>query len=418
MKIYVKRNKCRLCGSKKISKFLNLPSAPPGEQLKKKIIEKYYNVPIDLYICSKCFHVQLLSIPSNHLMWNNEYTFMPGYNPDIVNHFRKTVLYLKNKLNLNIKNAFEIGSNDGLFLSLLKEKFSSNVLGADPSLLPRKSAEKKGIKTLNMFFDYKNSKLILKRYGKFDLVVANNVFAHSDNLSGMLKGIVNILDNNGHFIFEASNLLDVLKKKLIGTIIHEHLSVHSVTSLAPFFKKHNLEIIDVIHNPNIQGGIIIGVVKKISKKNKIFKSVKIHLKKEEKFGLKSKKKLKLFASDFKLFFKKFKNKIKTNNRVKNIVCIGAARSLPIILKILGIEQNVKSVLDNNKFKLGKFLPSEHNIKIENQNSHSYSKENYYLITAWVHTNRVIKILKKHILKKKQNLNVVTIFPKFKILNLK
>ena len=68
-------------------------------------------------------------------------------------------------------------------------------------------------------------------------MVANNVFAHCDNLSDMLKGIENILDDKGYFVFEASNLLDVLKKKLIGTIIHEHLSVHSITSLVPFFKK-------------------------------------------------------------------------------------------------------------------------------------------------------------------------------------
>ena len=74
-------------------------------------------------------------------------------------------------------------------------------MGADPSLLPRQFAQK-GIKTLNMFFDYKNSKTIKNKYGKFDLVVANNVFAHCDKLSDMLKGIENILDNDGYFIFD------------------------------------------------------------------------------------------------------------------------------------------------------------------------------------------------------------------------
>ncbi len=418
MKVYKKRNNCRLCGSKKIVKFLDLPSVPPGEQLKKNINQKYYEVPIDFFFCTKCFHVQLLSIPSNKLMWNNEYTFMPGYNPDIVNHFNNTVLHLKNKLNLNIKKAFEIGSNDGLFLSLLKKNFSSKVLGADPSLLPRKFAKKNGIKTLNMFFDFKNSKIIKNKYGKFDLVVANNVFAHCDNLSDMLRGIYNILDNDGYFIFEASNLLDVLKKKLLGTIIHEHLSVHSITSLVPFFKRHNLEIVDVLHNKKIQGGVIIGIVKKINKKNIIYKNVKYHLENEKKFGLKSKTKLKKYSNEFKDFFKKFNNQIFRNNPKNNIICIGAARSLPIIIKILGIEHHIKSVLDNNKFKFNKYLPSKYNIKIENQNTHNFSKKNVYLITAWVHTNRVKNMLKNKILKSKQNLKVITIFPKFKIIQLK
>ena len=418
MKVYKKRNNCRLCGSKKVFKFLDLPNTPPGEQLKKNTNQKHYNVPIDLFFCSNCFHVQLLAIPSNNLMWNNEYTFMPGYNPDIINHFSKTVLYLKNRLNLKIKKAFEIGSNDGLFLSLLKKNFSSNVLGADPSLLPRKFAQKKGIKTLNMFFDYKNSKSIKKKYGKFDLVVANNVFAHCDNLSGMLKGIENILDNDGYFIFEASNLLDVLKKKLIGTIIHEHLSVHSITSLIPFFKKHNLELVDVLHSQKIQGGVIVGIVKKINKKNKISENIKKHLQNEIKFGLRSKTKLKRYANEFKIFFKKFQKKIISNDVKKNIFCIGAARSLPIIIKILDIERNIKSVLDNNKFKFNKYLPSRYSIKIESQNKHKYSREKIYLITAWVHTERVLSMLKKQVSKKGENLKIITIFPKFKILHLK
>lgn len=418
MKVYKKRNSCRLCESKKVFKFLDLPTTPPGEQLKKKLYQKHYNVPIDLFFCSECFHVQLLNIPSNKLMWNNEYTFMPGYNPDIINHFNNTVLYLKNKLNLKIKKAFEIGSNDGLFLSLLKKQFSSDILGADPSLLPRKFAKKKGIKTLNIFFNYKNSKSIKKKYGKFDLVVANNVFAHCDNLSDMLKGIDNILDNNGYFIFEASNLLDVLKKKLIGTIIHEHLSVHSITSLVPFFKKHNLELVDVLHNQKIQGGVIIGIVKKKDKKNIISKNVKKQLKNEIKFGLKSKTKLKKYAYEFKIFFEKFQKKISKLNIKKNIFCIGAARSLPMIIKILDIEHNVKNVLDNNKFKFNKYLPSRYSIKIESQNKHKYSKNKIYLITAWVHTDRVLNMLKKKFSNPSENLKIITIFPKFKIFHLK
>ena len=418
MKVYKKRNSCRLCGSKKILKFLDLPSVPPGEQLKKKINKKHYDVPIDLFFCLKCYHVQLLSVPSNNLMWNNEYTFMPGYNPDIIRHFNNTVLYLKNKFNLNIKKSFKTGSNDGLFLSLVRKHFSSSILGAEPSLLPRKIAKKKGIKILNIFFDYKNSKNIKKKYGRFDLVVANNVFAHCDNLSDMLKGIENILDDKGYFVFEASNLLDVLKKKLIGTIIHEHLSVHSITSLVPFFKKHNLEIIDVLHNQQIQGGVIVGIVKKINKKNTIFKNVKYHLENEKKFDLKNKTKLINYAKEFKTFFKKFNNQILKYNIKKNIICIGAARSLPIILKLLGIEYHVKSVLDENKFKFNKYLPSKYIIKINNQNIHKYSSKNLYLITAWVHTERVINNLKKKILRSNRDIKVITIFPKFKIFKLK
>ena len=90
----------------------------------------------------------------------------------------------------------------------------------------------------------------------------------------------------------------------------------------------------MLHNQQIQGGVIVGIVKKINKKNKIFKNVKYHLENEKKFGLKSKTKLINYAKEFKTFFKKFNNQILKYNIKKNIICIGAARSLPIIIKLL------------------------------------------------------------------------------------
>ena len=147
-------------------------------------------------------------------------------------------------------------------------------------------------------------------------------------------------------------------------------------------------------------------------------NVKKQLQNEIKFGLRSKTKLIKYANEFKIFFKNFQKKITRKNIKKNIFCIGAARSLPIIIKILDIEHNVESVLDNNKFKYNKYLPSRYSIKIENQNNHKYSKEKIYLVTAWVHTERVLRTLKKHVSKTGENLKIITIFPKFKILHLK
>ena len=46
-------------------------------------------------------------------------------------------------------------------------------------------------------------------------------------------------------IFEVSYLSDVINKKLFDTIYHEHLDYHSVIPLVVFFKKINLQIIDI-----------------------------------------------------------------------------------------------------------------------------------------------------------------------------
>ena len=57
--------KCRLCKNSKLIKILNLPPTVPGEQLKKTKNEKNINfIPIDLFLCTKCKHVQLTHVPN------------------------------------------------------------------------------------------------------------------------------------------------------------------------------------------------------------------------------------------------------------------------------------------------------------------------------------------------------------------
>ena len=50
------------------------------------------------------------------------------------------------------------------------------------------------------------------------MVAANNVFAHSDDLAGMAKGIHHLLADNGVFVFEVSYLIDVMEKMLFDTV--------------------------------------------------------------------------------------------------------------------------------------------------------------------------------------------------------
>ena len=88
-------------------------------------------------------------------------------------------------------------------------------------------------------------KLSLKKYKSFDVITANNVFAHIDDIQNVFLLLKNLMHNKSLIIFEVSYLLDVIKKKLFDTIYHEHLDYHSVIPLIYFFKKMDLKIIDI-----------------------------------------------------------------------------------------------------------------------------------------------------------------------------
>lgn len=404
------KKKCRLCNSSNLKKVLNLPKTVPGEQLKINKKDPDINlIPIDLYMCASCKHVQLIHVPNFKNLWGKDYTFKPSDNPELINHFKKTVNFLKKNYLKKINFAFEIGSNDGIFLKEINNQFKSKVLGIDPSDEPVKIAKKNNIPTIKDYFDFNISKKIKKKYGSPDLIIANNVFAHMDDMRSIVKGIDHLLEENGYFIFEASYLLDVVKKFLIGTIIHEHISVHSLHSLKPFLANFNLHLIGIRHVSKIQGGAIIGIA--IKSKSKIKSNIiKKFIEIEKNSGITS---VKNFENYNKVFHSKiniFKDKISNKSTKFDIIGYGAARSAPLIIDLLGIRNKMKFIIDDNPRKSGKYL-SIGNIPI---NSFSISKSKLQntliVILGWAQTERIIVFLKKNKIK----CYVATIFPKFQI----
>ena len=79
------------------------------------------------------------------------------------------------------KNSYiiDVGSNDGVALKPFKDRKYKNILGIEPAKNLAKLANKNKIKTFNGFLETKNLSKIKKNA---DLILASNVFAHSDEL--------------------------------------------------------------------------------------------------------------------------------------------------------------------------------------------------------------------------------------------
>ncbi len=412
IKFKTKKN-CRLCRSNKLKKVLDLPKTVPGEQLKKSKKEKNLNlIPIDFYMCAKCKHVQLIHVPYFKKLWGKEYTFKPSDNPELVNHFCNTVKYFKKNFNKKVNFAFEIGSNDGIFLKEIKKQYNAKILGIDPSDEPVAIARKHKIPTIKDFFNYSLSKKIKKKYGSPDLIIANNVFAHMDDMHSIVKGINHLLEENGYFIFEASYLRDVVSKHLIGTMIHEHLSIHSIFSLKPFLSLYNLQLIGLKHVNKIQGGAIIGIAiksKKIIKSNEVQNFINI----EKENNLTTIKGLKNFNNVFHSRINKFKKQINKKYLNQSIIGYGASRSAPLIIDLFELRNKIEFIVDDNPRKINKYL-SIGNIPIYNfKKKKKYLNNKIIFILGWAQTERIILFLKKN----KIRANIATIFPKFEIIKI-
>lgn len=352
MKIYSRRKNCRLCNSKKLKLGFKLKPSPFGDiffSSKKKAILGH-KVPISIYRCEKCKHIQNSEYVNPKLLWK-DYTYLSSQSQMIIDHLGDVSKKVIKKYKLSKKDlVVDIGSNDGTFLKNFKSK-SIKIFGVDPAKNVVKMANKRGIRTLASPINKKAVKTIIKKSGKAKIVLAFNVFAHNNDMNYFTKCAKDLLTKDGYFIFEAQYLRDIYKKRILGTFLHEHISHHSIYSLLEFFKRHNLNFYDLEFN-EIQKGSIIGYVSNNIKLKKTEKFKKALLR-EKKENLNSLKNVRSFNTYIDKNFT-LCQKILSKYKDKLITGFGSARMGPIYAINFGFMNKISYLFDDHFMKVNKF----------------------------------------------------------------
>jgi SAM-dependent methyltransferase len=230
---------------------MQLTPTPPANAFvpRDKLNEAQAVFPLDLHLCRDCAHAQLPDVVDPEILFHN-YVYVSGTSPVFVEHFRRYAedaeARFMSKGTSGGRAGFivDIGSNDGTLLKQFQAR-GHRVLGVDPAQAIARQANAAGIETLDRFFDPALAREIRRTSGPADIVTANNVFAHADDLAGIAEGARLLLAPEGAFVFEASYLGDVIERLLFDTIYHEHLAYHSVAPLKRFLAAHGLRLIDV-----------------------------------------------------------------------------------------------------------------------------------------------------------------------------
>ena len=130
----------------------------------------------------------------------------------MTNHFKKYAHWAKKYINKSSK-VIEIGSNDGTFLKNFKLK-KQNVVGFEPSKNVSDFAKKKGLNSINKFFNSSSINDIKSFHNDTDLICAANVICHIPNINDVFFSISKLLSKNGAFVFEEPYLGDIFKNIL------------------------------------------------------------------------------------------------------------------------------------------------------------------------------------------------------------
>lgn len=355
-----RRRTCRLCEDVNLELVLQLTPTPPVDAFVSEkeihVVQDLY--PIDVFLCHHCGHVQLLDVVNPKILFG-DYLYLTTSSPGLVEHFRRYAESVVRDLSLPLNSSVvEIGSNDGTLLKFFKDK-GMRVLGIDPAGEIAKRATESGLPTLPDFFSQRVAHEVRRQYGPAQLVCANNVFAHADDLADMAEGVVHLLDHDGVFVFEVSYLVDTIKGTVFDFIYHEHLCYHSVKPLRLFLRKHGMEIINAVRIPP-HGGSIRVFAQRAGGKRPTAPAVGSLSDLESKLGLDDPKVYK----DLALKIERIKEELgklvdDLVKQGKTIAGYGASATTTVLTYHFNLGKTLRFLIDDNPVKQHRFSPGYH-----------------------------------------------------------
>ena len=376
---------CRSCGNLKLKRVVSLGYQPLANNLLKKKDEKCELYPLEVNYCDQCHNCQLSIVVNPKKMFSN-YLYTSSTTKTSRDHFVKAANKYIKDFKLTVKKSYiiDIGSNDGIALKPFKDLKFKKILGIEPAKNLAKLANKNKIKTFNGFLERKNLNKIKKNA---DLILASNVFAHSDKLKEMAECMLKLLSKNGTIVIEVQYLLNTLRDLTFDNIYHEHYNYWSLTSLINFFNQFNAKIFRA-EKIDTHGGSLRIYIKK-NKKIKIENNVKKLINEEEIFGIKDFKTYQEFGEKVYQIKKNIiKNIDKLKNKSKIIIGYGAPAKATTALNFFGISKEIDFIVEDNKLKHNKFIPG---VKIAIKSKSSIKSKNHtLLILAWNFFNEIKK----------------------------
>lgn len=251
-------SRCLACDSENLKLTLDLneqPLANSYKLIRDQIQEEY---PLAINRCLDCYHVQLSYAVDPKLMFD-DYLYVSGTTQTGRDHFKKFAEYVTDKSNLytmnsNPKAVLDIGCNDGTQLDYFKE-LNHETYGIDPA----KNLHPISSKNHNVWCSYFDS-TFSEMCQTFDIIVAQNVFAHTADPLSFLLNAKKIMNHDSLLFIQTSQAF-MIRNHEFDTIYHEHISFFNIQSMKELCRRAGLHLTSVNYMP-IHGTSYIFIITK------------------------------------------------------------------------------------------------------------------------------------------------------------
>jgi hypothetical protein len=213
--------------------------------------------------------------------------------------------------------------------------------------------------------------------------------AHVPDINGVMRGIQQVLADDGVAIIETPYVRDLVEKLEFDTIYHEHLFYYSLTALDRLFRRNGLAVVDVEHIA-IHGGSL-RVTAALEGTREPSEAVRKMLADEHADGLDGPDYYRDFAArvsrlcdDLRALVTRLKGEGHT------LACYGAAAKGDTMLNALALgRETFDFVVDRSAVKQGRYMPGAH-LPIVDVEELVESMPEYVFILAWNFADEILE----------------------------
>lgn len=365
---------CRVCGSDSLNLVVDLGKIFPSGFVKKDtVLPEEAKAPLALVKCEDCGLVQLRDTVDLDQMYR-QYWYSSSLNKSMVSSLKDVVIDIESKINIKSDDiVVDIGCNDGTMLGMFPR--SSVQIGFDPALNLHKPECRHFV---NDYFTESAYWNITDRKAK--VVTAIAMFYDLPDPVRFAKSVSSILDDDGLFVVQFTDLLSMFKLCAFDNICNEHLEYYSLQDVVNVLNLADLRVIDVSYNDVNGGSVRVTAAHRGS--NYITNEIVIQTLVDE-FNYFGGHDFDYFNNKVKFVKEKVQSFFKwAKDRGKTVHLMGASTKGNTLLQYCGVtEADAEFAADVNMDKHGLYIIGT-GIQIISQEESLIRHPDYYVVPIW------------------------------------
>jgi len=212
--------------------------------------------PVELLACPTCYTVHQKFQVEKTILFPQTYHYRAAMTQDVIQGMKELVMLAREHVgDLSQKIVVDIGCNDGSLLGIFKKEGSAKLaVGIEPTGAA-KDAVARVDQVINDYFGPAAVEAYLAKFPKPDIITFTNVFAHIEDLNGLIKSLNTLKSPTTTIIIENHYLGAVMDRNQFDTFYQEHPRTYSFRSFEFIARKLGMMIVSVDFPQRYNGNI-------------------------------------------------------------------------------------------------------------------------------------------------------------------